>query len=298
MPSRENAKPQAVCRLAIRGSRLANRCLHPRQGKDGIGLPRQRQERPRCDKPQDAVQVPVLQEARHVGGIVVVDGPVEQRAVAAEAAARHADGDPPVHGAEKERLLATQGMPETPDPPRIHLAPGGEVVQRPHEVPKHLGLQAGPLGQPLVGRESLVILALQDGMPPLLETDGVRRERHVPACGQLQRVELLRVAGETRRLALSQMELPMVLMDTEDGGMGPWRRWQKQVRLHPLPSLDGVAHLLPDAAGNGHALRHRRAERSGIGHSPHASPEDPAEPLAHGRPLTRPAPTARPAPDR
>jgi len=48
----------------------------------------------------------------------------------------------------------------------------------------------------------------------------------------------------------------MVLMDAEDGGMGPGRLREKQVRMDPFPTLDGVAHLLPDAAGNRHALCH------------------------------------------
>jgi len=79
MAARENAKPQAVCGLSIRASRRAHCGVRSRQGKDGIVLPANA-KKGRGATSQHTVQIPVLQEARHVGGEVVVDGPVEERA--------------------------------------------------------------------------------------------------------------------------------------------------------------------------------------------------------------------------
>jgi hypothetical protein len=54
---------------------------------------------------------------------------------------------------------------------------------------------------------------------PLFEAERIRGQGDVPALGQLQRVELLRVPAEARRFALPQVVLPVVLVDAEDRGM-------------------------------------------------------------------------------
>src|SRR4051812_25928893 len=78
----------------------------------------------------------------------------------------------------------------------------------------------------------------------LLETDGVRRKHDVAALRQLQRVRLLRIAGQPGDLTLAQVKLPGVLVVGEYPGAAlirPHLPRQKQVGGYSVAGLDGVA---------------------------------------------------------
>jgi hypothetical protein len=69
------------------------------------------------------------------------------------------------------------------------------------------------------------------------------------ASGQLQRVRLLRIAGQSGTLALAEMELPRVLVVREHPGAALTQfhiAWHKQVRGYPIAQLDVVANPLAD----------------------------------------------------
>src|SRR5512136_2039489 len=85
--SREYSEPQAIPRAIIYAPRPADGRPHTLQRENGIIVPGQDQKGPRRRQTQNAVEIPIVHEARHVGGKVVVDGPVEERTVAAEPAA-------------------------------------------------------------------------------------------------------------------------------------------------------------------------------------------------------------------
>src|SRR5581483_9718803 len=139
----------------------------------------------------------------------------------------------------------------------------------------HLRLESAPIDEASGELEALVVVSLESGIVPLLKAEEVGRESHVAPPGELERVELLRIAGEPGRLALAEVELTGVLVQAEDRRDRRRSSFRhEEIGRDPFLRLGLIADLLADQVAQIHALDHLGPEVTAGRESAEKAPQD------------------------
>ena len=220
------------------------------------------QQSTRCGQTQHVFQISKHQDAGHAE--CHLDAGISCEGIPIVYASAIRDGRPNafIESADPDRHPPTIRVADEPYPARIDLGSCREVIERDANVVEHLSQQGFSADKATC---QLMIFSLPfDRAPvPFLKRESVRCDDDVPTLGKLSTISLIRMAAEPDDLALAEIELPGMLMMSNDSRRHPADIFRKKdERLYPFRVFDSVLHGLANICATIHIAQCCWVERT------------------------------------